>query len=65
MASPEHTPNGAAAPRAGERSNSHEPPTFTRLGTLAELTLGPPGLGTDDGFMNGGFNGDVGGSIGP
>lgn len=43
--------------RAAE-PGGYEPPTFVRLGTLAELTLGDAG-GSDDG-MGGQQPGDVG-----
>lgn len=46
----------AVAPAPAAQSTDREPPTFTRLGTLAELTLGLSLSGTDDGFM--GYNGD-------
>ncbi|MGS0683804.1 lasso RiPP family leader peptide-containing protein [Nakamurella sp. GG22] len=39
----------------------YDAPTFTRLGTLAELTLGLNVGGTDDGFL--GWNSDGPGSI--
>ena len=41
---------------AGELAAAYEAPTITRLGTLAELTLGGS-VGPDDGL---GGNGDVG-----
>ena len=43
--------------RAAE-PGGYEPPTFVRLGTLAELTLGPDPGGFDDGM--GGQNADMG-----
>ena len=39
----------------------YEPPTFTRLGTLAELTLGLDSSSSEDGAF--GFAGDVGSGL--
>lgn len=51
----------AESPVADAPAVVHEAPTFTRLGTLSELTRGPNPFATDDGM--GGTNGDEGSGL--